>query len=154
MRISASCGGRGRKREKGGKGESDCEDGRGRGRREEATGIGSLHWFLVGSWYELVVELLQDLSGDDGVIELHKTVPRHRAAEGEYTRDFHTVMLTCSHVDTDCGQCTRGLGELCRRNSEHRHTNVSIIEHNGSQFEILTHFRRLIYSQKSCIYWN
>ena len=29
----------------------------------------------IGSWYELVVELLQDLSGDDGVIELHKTVP-------------------------------------------------------------------------------
>ena len=35
----------------------------------------------IGSWYELVVELLQDLSGDDGVIELHKTVPCHRAAE-------------------------------------------------------------------------
>jgi len=29
-----------------GEGESDCEDGRGRGCRE-ATGIGSLHWFLV-----------------------------------------------------------------------------------------------------------
>ena len=58
----------------------------------------------IGSCYELVVELLQDLSGDDGVIELHKTVPRHCAAEGECTRDFHTVMLMCSHADTDCGQ--------------------------------------------------
>ena len=45
----------------------------------------------IGSWYELVVELLQDLSGDVGVIELHKTVPRHCAAEDECTRDFHTV---------------------------------------------------------------
>ena len=81
----------------------------------------------IGSWYELVVELLQDLSGDDGVIELHKTVPRHRAAEGEWTRDFHTVMLTCSHADTDCRQCTIGLGELCWHNFEHRHINMSII---------------------------
>ena len=49
---------------------------------EEDSGklLGLAH--SIGSWYELVVELLQDLSGDDGVIELHKTVPRHRAAEG------------------------------------------------------------------------
>ena len=36
--------GRRQRREKGGKGESDCEDGRG---CREAIGIGSLHWFLV-----------------------------------------------------------------------------------------------------------
>ena len=53
---------------------------------EEDSGklLGLAH--SIGSWYELVVELLQDLSGDDGVIELHKTVPHHHAAEGVYKR--------------------------------------------------------------------
>ena len=85
------------------------EDGRGR-REGKGRVIVKMRPLAhsIGSWYELVVELLQDLSGDDGVIELHKTVPRHCAAEGECTRDFHTVMLMCSHADTDCGGCRIG----------------------------------------------
>jgi len=57
--------------------------------------VGLVH--SVGSWYELVVELLQDLCGDNGVIELHKTVACHYAAEGKWIRDLH--LFRCSHSD-------------------------------------------------------